>query len=634
MIFSAFAILNFTTTAEKSKQTINNPSVPVVSYTQFGETVSFIGSQPVISFGSTEYPTSWNILNIEQPSHLSANPLHSTGNNSNSTPYLSAAQFNSYTTSRINNSAQNSANLIQYGKGIQAASVFFFHNYTMSSSLAFKNLLNHSVAYMVDFTMILPETGSFTEGGAGSKNVKMNNGSGIINPSCYDIQIGGVNINWQSESSLFHGGIITQKYNHDILAAPMGPVTLAPNETYTIDPQIEPAPQAISGGGIYKNSGGGGGGTQNPCTLYPPEFSDVSLEQSSSTCFSNGSSEGKVAFNYTLNSPTGNGPITVGFFETADNGNEILIGTSDAYQGNCYSKEFKLNTIGSYSHLGLAYKSSSSGWNCIETLGHYFNTYINPKYGYVYPNAGRVVNSNGKVIASVSGAFSSISNPVYTGNQPNCLSLYQIFYSKGEEYGACKRSVFLNVTGNDIPGGETFDQKESTFGYVGTSCITNSTKPNIPDIVLYAAAEAFVIAGAIVAAVSTDGLGIVPFSIFVGGSATSILGLLHSKICLTTEVNRIITGNRFECVDDASKTIPNEPHNYFYYGCYLPVTIFNENLTFKSGELEGTNIPSHFMQKMEITQGFKIFNTTLTGNSCRTTYGISLSNPLDLEYNT
>ena len=94
MIFSAFAILNFTTTAEKSKQTINNPSVPVVSYSQSGETVSFIGSQPVISFGLTEYPVSWQIMSITQPSHLSANPLHATGNNSNSTPYLSAAQFN------------------------------------------------------------------------------------------------------------------------------------------------------------------------------------------------------------------------------------------------------------------------------------------------------------------------------------------------------------------------------------------------------------------------------------------------------------------------------------------------------------------------------------------------------------
>ena len=38
--------------------------------------------------------------------------------------------------------------------------------------------------------------------------------------------------------------------------------------------------------------------------------------------------------------------------------------------------------------------------------------------------------------------------------------------------------------------------------------------------------------------------------------------------------------------------------------------------------------------KLEITQWFKIFNTTLTGNLFRPTYGISLSNPLDLEYNT
>ena len=95
MILSAFAILNFTTTIEKSRQPANNPSLPVVSYSQFGETVSFIGFQPVISFGSTEYPTSWNILNIKQPSQLSANPLYANNSNSNSSPCLSAAQFNS-----------------------------------------------------------------------------------------------------------------------------------------------------------------------------------------------------------------------------------------------------------------------------------------------------------------------------------------------------------------------------------------------------------------------------------------------------------------------------------------------------------------------------------------------------------
>ena len=256
MIFSAFAILNFTTTAEKSKQTINNHSLPVVSYSQFGETVSFVGSQPVISFGSTEYPTSWNILNIEQPSHLSANPLHATGNNSNSSIYISGEQFSSYNTSRIKNNVQNSANLIQYGKGIQAASVFSFHNGSVSSSIALTNRLYTNRTLMVDFTMILPESGNFTERGIGSKNIKMNNGSGIIAPLCDRISTGGLGVSWQGDRSLYHGGFIVQHRNYNILEISFGTVTLVPNETYTIDPVITPdrLPSGGSGAAYAPNS--------------------------------------------------------------------------------------------------------------------------------------------------------------------------------------------------------------------------------------------------------------------------------------------------------------------------------------------------------------------------------------------
>ena len=280
MIFSAFAILNFTTTAEKSKQTINNPSVPVVSYTQFGETVSFIGSQPVISFGSTEYPVSWNILNIEQPSHLSANPLHATGNNSNSAPMLSLNSFNSYRTSRINNTLQNSVNLIKCGNSTRSASLFSFHNSSMSLSLAFENKLSVNATYMIDFTTIIPMNNSYqVSGNDGVHNLTMKGVKDMIPSSCNNIYAGGIDINWQSEMPLYHGGAIIQKDHQNVLVIPFGPVTLMPNETYTIDPQVYPdrIPTGGSGSAYAPNS--------KTCRVY--------------------NSNGEVAGTYTLSSYTG-----------------------------------------------------------------------------------------------------------------------------------------------------------------------------------------------------------------------------------------------------------------------------------------------------------------------------------------
>lgn len=326
MIFSAFAILNFTTTAEKSRQAINNHPLPVVSYSQFGETVSFIGSQPAISFGSTEYPTSWNILNIEQPSHLSADPLHANNNNSNSSSYLSVAQFNSYTTSRINSSAQNSANLIQYGKGIQATSVFSFHNGSVSSSIALTNRLHTNRTLMVDFTMISPESGNFTERGIGSKNIKMNNGSGIIAPYCDRISTGDLGVSWQGDRSLYHGGFIVQHRNYNILEIPFGTVTLVPNETYTIDPVITPDRLPSGGSGA----------------AYAPN----------SATFTVYNSNGEVAGTYTLSSYTGSS--CPNFDVYSDNSNLHLdLATGMTYQHSdgtwCIKQELSYGySIGNY----------------------------------------------------------------------------------------------------------------------------------------------------------------------------------------------------------------------------------------------------------------------------------------------
>ncbi|MCL4323233.1 MAG: hypothetical protein M1498_02125 [Candidatus Thermoplasmatota archaeon] len=629
MIFSAFAILNFTTTAEKSKQTIINPSVPVVSYSQFGETVSFIGSQPVISFGLTEYPVSWQIMSITQPSHLSANPLHATGNNSNSTPYLSAAQFNSYTTSRINNSAQNSANLIQYSNSIQAASVFFFHNYTMSSSLAFKNLLNHSVAYMVDFTMILPETGSFTEGGAGSKNVKMNNGSGIINPSCYDIQIGGVNINWQSESSLFHGGIITQKYNHDILAAPMGPVTLAPNETYTIDPQIEPAPQAISGGGgIHKNSGGGGGSCgSSPSTTYPPDLTDVSVTNHGA-CVQNSTVNSTVNFHYCVSSTVGSTPLKLKFLEVEDSGQAIVLGTKCMYAADSCTISFNANNIGCFKGYEICYWNPNSHvWGISNNISQPFDEYANTHFGYAFPSQDNMssnflLKDNGNIIATIGQEVAPDGSFLRSGTGTDTYFDYGVF-SKNNTYMPRAKSITIKFIGNN----RIADQSLPTYLEENSYC-QNYQSDSISTIYKEAVSLMVDAASLALSILTASAIGILL-------AGTSLALCLYHTGCSSNKYTGTYSCSITEPSYSGTLGKCSGPVVCFYHGFTQGESncssIFSEHLSIKTNSF-GSYCGEYGIEHFSFTSGFTVFNKTLNqeGNGLPPTYSGSATSQIYL----
>jgi flagellar basal body-associated protein FliL len=64
MIFSiGFTVITFNNSSQNSNSVSNvNSNVPEALYSKCGESVCFVGSQPIISFGSFKYPVQYEIL--------------------------------------------------------------------------------------------------------------------------------------------------------------------------------------------------------------------------------------------------------------------------------------------------------------------------------------------------------------------------------------------------------------------------------------------------------------------------------------------------------------------------------------------------------------------------------------------
>jgi hypothetical protein len=628
MIFSiGFTVISFNNAIQNSGSSSSiQSSVPEALYSKCGESVCFIGSQPVISFGMAKYPVQYDIFTVSSQSSNVATPYIS---GSSSPGNLSMADFNSYHTREIQNNNCTSADLVRYGNSTQAADIFFFHQYGMGSSVAFQNKLNVSAMYIVDFTMVLPGSDNFTISGDGSNTFHSFAGTSfIIGQKNTSIALGGLNINWICDSNLFHTGEIKKINGYNALILSFGPIRLSAHETYTIDPEIAPTistgkPISRSGGGGGGSSGGGGGGC-NPVTTYPPVLSGLEINQPSSTCFANGSADGHISISYEISSCTNNGPIREGYFEVTRSGTSILLGTTSAYQGDEQYFSTTVNNIGCFSGFEIAYEyPGTSTWTCQHMLGHAFNEYISDK-GFEFPDLqefpdqGKVLNSNGKIVASVSGAM------LYKKYASICSqNFYQTFLSYGNEMGAINRDVCVVYSGQNSKA-----DTNSCFLYknLAISCVTDTT--NYLPIVLATIA----ISATIIGVILSFGSGVLIMSIAGASGGAAIGAALAEYICYpdTTQIsNQVSVSGHFKCSDSARSTAPNEPYDYFNYGCYLVSNTFNQNISIGINEIGSDQEQvDHFTY----SEGFTVFNTTLTGNTCeeQQTYSATLSSPVYL----
>ena len=227
----------------------------VHQYQEGNEKVIFDGKQIFIGFGNRTEKVQWRIISI------GSNGIH-------------ILHFQKGSVNRIKNGEQNSAVFNEENSLVKVAEIFSFHRHSLDASIAIKNLAHTNVSYEAIFSLASHQNKFISFKGFGiSKSVELSNYQmSNIPGSAWAATMGNLQVNWAGETSLLQMGTVARNNSLDSLSLPFGPIQLIRNETYTIDPVIEPmmpAPCPSCGGG-------GGGGSTGPTS---PSVSSESISQ-------------------------------------------------------------------------------------------------------------------------------------------------------------------------------------------------------------------------------------------------------------------------------------------------------------------------------------------------------------------
>ncbi len=214
-------------------------STPSESYSYGNEMVRFVGPNAFIGYDGNMFPVSWKVLE--------ANPNYSPGphvnffgvstNNSNKSAPLIEETFKHYTTKRIETVWQNSVVMIEWNHYVKIAEIFSFTRNGINASIVIKNL-NITNAYISAFYLGMGVNSSMAVNGFNPSCQNISSGMGIIPSSDWEVSVGNISVNWQSEDSIFHGGIVSETSLGDQIILPFETGVIYHNQSYTIDPLI------------------------------------------------------------------------------------------------------------------------------------------------------------------------------------------------------------------------------------------------------------------------------------------------------------------------------------------------------------------------------------------------------------
>ncbi len=226
----------------------------VHQYQVGNEKVVFDGKQIFVGFGNRTEKVQWRILSID------SNVIH-------------ILHFQKGSVNRIKNGAQNSAVFIEENSLVKVAEIFTFHRHSLDASIAIKNLAHNNMSFEAIFSLASHQNKFISFKGFGiSKSVELSNYQmSNIPGSAWAATMGNLQVNWAGETSLLQMGTVARNNSMDSLSLPFGPIQLIRNETYTIDPVIEPLMPTPC-----PSCGGGGGGSTGPTS---PSVSSESISQ-------------------------------------------------------------------------------------------------------------------------------------------------------------------------------------------------------------------------------------------------------------------------------------------------------------------------------------------------------------------
>ena len=214
-------------------------STPVESYSYYNEMVRFVGSDTFIGFDGNIFPVSWNVFEVKS--------FAVSTNNTNTSAPLIEETFSNYTTKRIESVWQNSAVMIKWNHYVKIAEIFSFTNSGIDASIVVKNL-NVTNTYISTFSLGMGINSTMAVNGFNPSCQNISSGTGIIPSNDWNVSLGNISVNWQSEDSIFHSGIVSESQSGDQIILPFETGIINHNQSYTIDPMIYYSPYRIIGG--------------------------------------------------------------------------------------------------------------------------------------------------------------------------------------------------------------------------------------------------------------------------------------------------------------------------------------------------------------------------------------------------
>ena len=197
-----------------------------MSYSVGDSFVTFSGTHVSLHVGGERYSVYWNVI-------------------MESGTFMNYFIPTSHSYSIINNSAQDSAVLMESNGMVNVTQIYSFTNGTIDASLAIQNVNLYNTTFYSSFSIFTrysryvdlngfsPETQVMVDGMSGMQV------SAVPSTDC-EASVGNISVNWMSELSIFQGGLIYSGNSMDVLVLPFRPISIPENETYSIDPVITP----------------------------------------------------------------------------------------------------------------------------------------------------------------------------------------------------------------------------------------------------------------------------------------------------------------------------------------------------------------------------------------------------------
>ena len=444
-------------------------SVPVESYSYGNEMIKFVGSNAFIGFYGNLFPVSWNVFELNPNFSPGSQVTPFTTNNTNTSAPLIEETFSHYSTKRIQSLWQDSAIIVKWNHYVRIAEIFSFTTKGIDASIVIKNL-NVTGNYISAFSLNTGINNTISVNGFNPSCQNISSGMGIIPSGDWNVTVGSLSMNWQSEDSIFHSGIVSQGTSGDSIILPFDAGTLYHNESFTIDPMIYYQPFRIIGHGP-----GGSGPTPPPPsspTYYDITFTETGLPSGTSWYATlNGQTQSTTSSSITFSETSGTYSYSIGSvsgYTVSPSSGSVSVGGSKSVSVTYTAQPTNCPVIGYigaqyyYYNQSKPYNLTSAIHNCsdIVSSGNPYNNALLPggisfiKLSIPYQNADM---GNGQVTSYASTSNpsvspDSISGPPNGGGGTGCSVFKGILVYTLNSKGYMDFPIYCNqdISGNGV----------------------------------------------------------------------------------------------------------------------------------------------------------------------------------------